>query len=242
MEKTAEKKDKSSPPVGGKKTLVERMFNVGAHYGYSKSKRHPSTKAFIYGAKNNTEIFDLEKTSEALKKAKVFVKEIATQGRQLLFVSSKLEAREFIKVGAESINQPYVAGRWIGGTLTNFDIIRKRVDRLIDLVSKKEKGELEKYTKKEQLLMTREAESLDEKFGGISNMKGMPGALFVIDVKKEVIAVAEAEKKGIPVVTLSSNDCDISSVEYPIPGNDSARASIEFFVSEIVEAYKSGKK
>jgi len=245
MEKTLENtaKPEAGKSIGkDKEALIERMFNVGAQYGYSKSRRHPSAKPYIFGAKNNTEIFDLEKTSDTLKSAKEFVKEIASQGKQIMFISSKPEAREFIKNGAESINQPYVAGRWIGGTLTNSDVIKKRIDRLADLESKKEKGELGKYTKKEQLLLTREIEALTDKFGGISNIKGTPGALFVIDMKKEDIAVEEAKKKGVPVVTLSSNDCDISSVEYPILGNDSARKSVEFFVYEIVEAYKSGQQ
>ncbi len=241
-EETAVKPEADKAISKDKKALIERMFDVGAHYGYSKSKRHPSTKKFVYGSKNKAEIFDLDKTSDSLAEAKDFVAEIAKQGKQILFVSSKLEVKDIIKNAADSIDQPYVAGRWIGGTLTNYEIIKKRSDKLVDLRNKKEKGELGKYTKKEQLLIQREVESLEGKFDGIVGMKGFPAAVFIIDIKKEDIALKEAKTKKIPVISLSSNDCNISDVEYPIPGNDATRKSIEFFVSEIVEAYNTGKK
>jgi small subunit ribosomal protein S2 len=136
---------------------------------------------------------------------------------------------------------PYVAGRWIGGTITNAPEVKKRVAKFEDLQKQKEKGELTKYTKKERLLIDREISNLDEMFSGIVSMKEMPKALFVIDPKKEFIAVAEAKKAGIPVVALCNTDCDITKVDYPIVANDSSVSSISLFISEIVKAYKSGK-
>ena len=225
-----------------KKPLVEAMFNVGAHYGFVKSRRHPTVKPFIFGVKNKIEIFDLEQTEVQLQNAVEFVKKIASQGKQIVFVGSKSEARQSVKEAAERIAQPFVAGRWIGGTFTNFDVIRKRVEKLLDLTSKKEKGELTKYTKKERVMIDREIESLNDMFGGISGMNHLPGAIFVVDSKKEHIVVAEAKEKNIPVIALSGSDCDVTGIAYPIVANDSAVASVAFFSNKISEAYADGKK
>ena len=223
-------------------SLIEAMFGVGAHYGYSKSRRHPSVKPFIYGAKNKVEIFNLEKTSKSLEEAVQFVQSLGEQNKQILFVSGKEEIRNVIKEAADSIEAPYVAGRWIGGSLTNFSEIRKRVQKLLGLEEKKEKGELTKYTKKERLLIDRDIIDLESKFGGLVGMKELPSALFVVDSKQEILAVTEAGVMNIPVVSLSSSDCNLDTIEHPIPGNDSSISSIKFFVSKMVEAYKEGKK
>lgn len=221
---------------------VDAMFKAGAHYGFVKSRRHPSVKSFIFGVKNRIEIFDLEKTEEQLNKAIEYVKSIAEQGKTILFVSSKSESKEILKKHAESINVPYVAGRWIGGTFTNFVEIKRRIEKLLTLRTQKEKGELKKYTKKEQLLIDREMAKLTTMFDGLTSMNGLPSAIFVIDSKKEHIAVAEAREKGIPVVALCGADCDISLITHPIVCNDSATTSIEYFVSKIAHAYSSNKK
>ncbi|HEY4508888.1 MAG TPA: 30S ribosomal protein S2 [Candidatus Paceibacterota bacterium] len=221
--------------------LIDALFSAGAHFGYVKSRRHPSTKPFIFGIKNKIEIFDLEKTSGALNTALEFVESLGTAGGKVLFVSGKNEAKEAITKTAESINQPYVAGRFIGGTLTNFPEIRKRVEKLERLVSEKEKGELSKYTKKERLLIDRDIEKLRTFFFGISVMKSLPQAIFVVDSKKESIAVKEAQKMGIPVVALCGTDNNLNEVEFPIPANDSSKLSIEFFLGKIAEAYKAGQ-
>lgn len=220
---------------------VEALFRAGAHFAYSKSRRHPTATPFIFGSKARVEIFDLEKTQDILEKTKEFVRGIATSGKQILFVSGKNEAKEAIKKGAEAISQPYVAGRFIGGTLTNFPQIRKRIEKLERLLGERERGELSKYTKKERLLIDREVKTLEDMFGGIVSMKSLPAAIFVIDSKREHIVVAEAAQLRIPVIALSNSDCDLSEVRFAIPGNDSARASIEFFVHEIVSAYKEGR-
>jgi small subunit ribosomal protein S2 len=220
---------------------IDAMFKAGAHFGYQKSRRDPSTASFIFGTKNKVEIIDLEKTNEQLEKAEEFVSSIAKTGKQILFVGGKSEAKSFIKIGAESIDMPYVDGRWIGGAITNFPEIKKRIAKFEDLQKQKEKGELTKYTKKERLLIDREIANLDEMFSGIVSMKEAPKALFIIDPKKEFIAVAEARKAGIPVIALANTDCDIKIIDFPIVANDASTSSIAFFVSEIVKSYKAGK-
>ncbi len=221
---------------------IERMFKAGAHFGYSKSRRHPSAKPLIFGVKNKVEIFDLEKTKDYLDRAKDFVKSIAKHNGMVLFLGGKNEARDAVRMAATSINMPFVAGRWIGGTFTNFPQIRKRVERLEMLTIQREKGELAKYTKKERLLIDREIDTLTRFFSGIVTMKEMPKILFVVDSKKEHIAVTEAHKAHIPVISLSGSDCNLKDVEFPIPGNDASVASITYFLGEIVSAYKEGRK
>ncbi len=231
---TEEKKTKNNE-------TIDAMFKAGAHFGYQKSRRDASTSSFIFGTKNKVEIIDLEKTNEQLEKALEFVKSLAKAGKQILFVGGKNEARNAIKIGAMSVDMPYVDGRWIGGAITNFPEIKKRIAKFEDLQKQKEKGELSKYTKKERLLIDREIENLDIMFSGIVSMKEAPKALFVIDPKKEFIAVAEAKKAGIPVVALANTDCNIKEIDFPIVANDASVSSISFFVSEIVKAYKAGK-
>lgn len=224
------------------KTLIDGMFNAGAHFAYSPRRRHPQAVPFIYGAKNNVEIFDLEKTSEKLLSACEYVRSLGKEGKVILFVGGKSESQLAIKNAATSISMPYVAGRWIGGTLTNFNEIKKRVQKMEETIEKKEKGELAKYTKKERLLIDREVEKLERFFSGIRTLKEKPAALFVIDQKREKIAVTEASKQGVIVVSLSGSDCNLKEVDFAIPGNDSSISSISFFVNEIAKAYREGSK
>ena len=220
---------------------IDEMFKVGAHFGYSKTRRHPSTAQYIFGVKNKVEIIDLEKTDELLEKALAFVTSLAKEGKQILFVGGKNEARGALKMAAESIGMPYVDGRWIGGTLTNFVEIKKRLAKLEDLTKQKEKGELTKYTKKERLMIDHEIANLDRFFSGILPMKELPKAMVAIDSKKEIIAVTEAMKMNVPVVALSNTDSDLAGIAYPIVGNDASVQSITFFVNEIAKAYQKGK-
>lgn len=221
---------------------IDNMFKVGAHFGFSKTRRHPTIAPYIFGVKNKVEIFDLEKTEVLLEKAKAFVSGLAKEGKTILFVGGKSEARNAVKSGALSLNMPYVDGRWIGGTLTNFMQIRKRVEKLERLTSEKEKGELAKYTKKERLLIDREIANLERFFSGIVSMKDLPKAVFIIDPKKEKSAVKEAQDMGIPVIALAGSDCNIKGLDFPIVGNDSSQTSVQFFVQEISKAYSSAKK
>ncbi len=223
-----------------KKTLIDELFKAGAHFGFVKSRRHPSVKPFLFGTKDNIEIFDLEKTSEEFKKVIEFIKEKGKEEASLLIVGSKNEAREAVKKAATEIGMPYVASRWIGGTLTNFSEIKKRLARLDELTSQKEKGELGKYTKKERLLIDRDIEKLELYFGGLVGMKSLPKLIIVIDPKKEHIAISEAKKIGIPVIALAGSDCNLNGINMAVPGNDSSRQSISLFLEKIAGAYKEG--
>ncbi len=218
------------------------MFKVGAHYGFIKSRRHPTVKPFIFGTKNTVEIFNLELTEAQLEKAEAFVQHIVGSGKQVLFASSKSEIKDVLQRGAESCNMPFVAGRWIGGTFTNFEAIRRRADKLTDLIHQKETGQLNKYTKKERLLIDRDITRLQTLFGGIVSMKSLPGALFVVDAKKEHIAVAEANDAGIPVVALCGSDNDIKVIKHPVVANDSSVDSMAYFISRISNAVKTAPK
>lgn len=221
---------------------IEALFSAGAHFGFVKSRRHPSARPFIFGSKNNIEIFDLEKTSKELGKALIFVELKGKEGVMGLWVGGKSEAREAIIKAGSGLEMPYVAGRWIGGTLSNFSEIKKRIARLSELIGQREKGELSKYTKKERLLIDREIDKLTIYFGGLSQLESLPKFLVVIDPKKEYIAVAEARKMHIPVIALAGSDSNLYELDYAIPGNDSSRQSIAFIVAELVAAYKKGKE
>lgn len=221
--------------------LIDRMFTAGAHFGYSKSRRHPSTAPYIFGLKNRVEIFNLEKTSDLLSGAKEYMKMMGAQKKTILFVGGKNEARSTILKAAEELNMPYVNGRWIGGTLTNFSEIKKRIDRLKELIEQKDKGELEaKYTKKEQLLLDREITDLKTTFGGVISLVGLPDALVIVDTKKEDIAFSEAKVKKLPVVGLLNSDSNMKKVDYPIVANDASQKSIGFVIDELVASYNEG--
>jgi small subunit ribosomal protein S2 len=226
--------------TGINESNLEALFKVGAHFGFIKSRRHPSQKANILGVKDKVDVFNLEKTQAVLDSALDFIKDIASKRGMVLFVSSKNEAKSAIMDSATSINQPYVAGRWIGGTITNFPEIRKRVTKLERLLEEKEKGEFGKYTKKERLLIDREIEKMKIYFTGLIPMTSIPKALVVVDTKKEYIAIKEAKDLGIPVVSISGSDCNINDSDFAIPANDSSKTSIAYFLSKIVEAYKEG--
>lgn len=217
---------------------LDELFKVGAHFGFGKSRRHPSTTSYIFGSKNKVDIFDLEKTQESLEKASKFVSELGAEKKTILFVGGKNEAQEIVRGEAEKIGLPYLAGRWIGGTLTNFSEIRKRIDIMTDLLSQKEKGELSKYTKKERILIDRKIEKLQKMFWGIKDMTALPKALFIVDPRYEETALREAKNLGVPVVALCGSDNNIADIDYPILANDSNIASIRFFVEKIAEAYK----
>lgn len=221
------------------KKLQDEMIAVGAHFGYSKTKRHPSAKSYVFATKNNADIINIEKTASMLENAITFIKKIAEEKKTILFVSGKPESKMIIEGAAKSLNMPFVENRWIGGTLTNFPQIKRRIDVLIDLTNKKEKGELAKYTKKEQSDFARQIEKMNKNFGGLVGMTRKPDAVIIIDTRKEKIALTEANKTHIPVVAISNTDCDLAGIDYPIMANDASKSSVKFFVDKLVEAYKA---
>jgi small subunit ribosomal protein S2 len=223
-------------------TLVEKMFQAGAHYGYSKSRRHPSTSAYIFATKNGVDIINIEKSYELLEKALDEVKKLASSGKTILFVGTKPEARQQITELALSLGMPYVSERWVGGSLTNFPEIKKRIAKLLDLREQKEKGGFDKYTKKERLLIDREMEDMTKNFQGLTGVNKTPDALFVVDPKKEHIACTEAHKMDLPIIGILNTDCNLKKVNFPIVANDASVSSITFILNEVKNAYVSGSK
>ena len=219
---------------------IEEMFKVGVHYGYSKSRRHPSTAQYIFTTKNGVDIINIEKTHELLEKALETISKYAASGKTILFVGTKPEARQQIIETALALNMPYVSERWVGGALTNFPEIKKRIVKLLDLRDQKEKGELDKYTKKEQLLIDKEMTDMTKNFQGLTGITRTPDVMFVIDPKKEQIAVTEAQKMNLPVIALLNTDCDLKKVQFPIIANDASVSSISFFLAKVKEAYTKG--
>jgi len=221
--------------------VVEELFRCGAHYGHSRSRRHASVKPFIYGFKNRSAIIDLGQTLVALEQAKTFLKAVAASGQQLLLVGTKPEASSAIESAAMRLGMPYVTSRWIGGTLTNFTEIRRRIDRLAALKSERETGGFDVYTKRERAKLEKEIQDLGRYFSSLVALAKMPGAILVIDSGAEAIAVAEARRMGVPIVSLSNTDCDLTLVDHPIVGNDGSVQSIAYFVTALASAYESGK-
>lgn len=214
---------------------LDALKQAGLQYGYSRTRRHPSIKPFIEGNHNGVDFIKLESTKEQLEEAISFLKSVSGAGKVILFVGVKPEIRQIIKEVALSLNAPYIAERFIGGTLTNFPQMKKRIDKLHDLLKKKETGELNVYTKKEQLLIQRDIDRLDRDFGGISALTNLPAAIVIIDPRHELMCVKEAKLLHIPVVALSNTDCTIEGIQYPIVGNDGSVSSVRF----VLEAIKS---
>lgn len=214
----------------------EALAKAGLQYGYSRTRRHPSVKPFIELTSNGTDHINLDKTVAQLTEALSFLKSVKTAGKPIMFVGVKPEIRQIIKEVALSLNEPYVAERFIGGTLTNFPQMKKRIEKLHDLLKKKEHGELAVYTKKEQLLIQRDIDRLDRDFGGISTLTNLPAAVVIIDPRHESMCVKEALQLHIPIVALSNTDCTIEGIDYPIVGNDGTVTSVKFILETIKEA------
>ncbi len=220
---------------------IERLFGAGAHFAQVKSRRHPSMKSFVLGSKANVEIFDLTKTETQLASAKDVMAALARDGKSILFVGGKREATDAVKATGTRLAQPFVAGRWLGGTISNFTEIKKRIDRLADLLGKRETGELSKlYTKLERIRIDREITKLTTRLSGLTTMSKRPDALVIVDTKHEGHATKEAKQAGIPVIAIMSSDCDLKDAAFPIVVNDASRASIALILDELATAYEAG--
>lgn len=218
-------------------TRIEEMFEAGVHYGYSKTRRHPSVTKFIYTTKNKNDIIDIEKTDAMLGDAESALSGIANTGKVALIVGTKAEAKTIVQNLAEKYNLPYVTDRWIGGTLTNWPEIKKRITKMNDLKEKREKGYFDIYTKKERLMLDREIADMEKKFFGLRDMAKTPDILIIIDTKKEFIATIEAEKTNLPVIALMNSDCDVKQIDYPILGNDSSVTSINYIMNTLLKQF-----
>lgn len=220
--------------------LIEKMFEAGVQYGYSKSKRHPSVSSYIHTTKNRVDIIDLEKTNAMVEEVSAHIKNLGAQMKTILFVGTKPEAKEAIRTIAETLNMPYVNARWIGGTLSNFSEIKKRIAELEKYQKELTTGELEKFTKKERVVLSKKMERLEKYYTGLLGLKKTPDALFIIDPKKEHIAVAEAKTMNVPVIAILNSDSNIKVIDYPIVGNDASLLAIKFFTTHMSNAYQSG--
>ncbi len=222
--------------------LIRQLLEAGVHFGHQTKRWNPKMAPYIFGARNSIYIINLEKTLECLKTAREFLKGLAIKGETILFVGTKKQAQAMVAEQAKACGMPHVSSRWLGGLLTNFSTIKKSVARLKDIDKMKEDGRLANFTKKEVGLMMREREKLENSLGGIKDMDRLPAALFVVDSKKEELAVAEARKLGIPVAGLIDTNCNPELIDYPIPGNDDAIKSIKLIISLVAESIAEGRK
>lgn len=213
------------------------MFEAGVHYGYSKTRRHPSTAKFIYTTKNKNDIIDIEYTDKMLADAESVLSGVANTGKVALVVGTKAEAKTIVQNLSEKYNLPYVTERWIGGTLTNWPEVKKRISKMNDLKEKREKGYFDIYTKKERLMLDREIADMEKKFYGLRDMTKTPDILVIIDPKKESIATIEASKVNIPVIALLNTDCDLKAIDYPILGNDSSVSSTSYIIETLLKQF-----
>jgi len=221
---------------------LKRLFDTGAHFAQVKSRRHPSMKPFLVGTKGRQEIIDLVKTTEQLEAAKAVMSALAKEGKTVLFVGGKVEISALVKKSAQDINAPYVAARWLGGTISNWTEIKKRIDRLAEILEKETAGTLAKqHTKLELVMIGREKKRLSERLDGITSMTKKPDALLIVDTKHEKHAVKEANDAGIPIIAIMSSDCDIKDATYPIVANDTSRKTVELILSELTEAFAKGQ-
>jgi small subunit ribosomal protein S2 len=224
-----------------KEISLTSLMEAGVHYGYTRTRRHPSINPFLYGSKNGADIIDLEKTAPLMEAAAKFMGELGAAGKTVLFVGVKPESRLAVTEIATLLRQPFVTERWIGGILTNFGEIKRRIQKLEDLKEKRATGELAKYTKKEQLLIDREMERLNKYFSGLIGMTKMPDAVLIIDSKKEHIAVLEARKMNIPVIAIGNTDCSIRGITYPIIANDGSASSISAILDILKSSFEGNK-
>lgn len=215
------------------KTLLE----AGVHFGHQTTRWNPKMKKYIYSARNGIHIVDLQKTLKKYREAEKYVREIARSGKKVLFVATKKQAQELIAEEAIRCGMFYINQRWLGGTLTNFTTIRKSIERLLELEKMEEEGEFERLHKKEALKKRKEIEKLNKFFRGIKAMKQLPDVMFIIDTRKEKIALAEARKLGIKILALVDTNCDPDGIDFPIPGNDDAIRSIKLFTSRIADVW-----
>ncbi len=220
---------------------VEEMTQAGVNFGHKVSKLHPKMKPFVSGVKSNVHMFDLEKTAKELEKALGFIEKLTVENKVLLFIGTKPQLKGIITLAAKEVNAPYVTERWLGGTLTNFETIQKRVSYFKELETKKATGELEKYTKKERSMFDKELEKLRVKFDGIKNMAKLPDAVFIFGLDKDMTAAKEAAKKGIKIVALVDSNMSPETADYPIPANDDAISSVKYILEQTTATIKNAK-
>ncbi len=221
---------------------MKQLLEAGVHFGHQTRRWNPKMKEYIFTERNGIYIIDLQKTVKKVDEAYNFIKEVAAEGKEVLFVGTKKQAQDSIKEEAERVGMYYVNNRWLGGMLTNFKTIQKRIARMAQIEKMEEDGTFELLPKKEVSQLKLEKEKLDKFLGGIRNLKGKPGALFVVDPRKEKIAISEAHKLGIPVVAIVDTNCDPDDVDYVIPGNDDAIRAVKLIAGAMADAIIEGRQ
>lgn len=220
---------------------LEEMEKAGLFFGHRSSATHPKMKAYISGLKSTVHVLDLEKTAEKLAQALELVENLVKEGKTLLLVGTKIQVKRMTAETGREAGIPYISERWLGGTFTNFETLKKRINYFLDLESKKAKGELEKYTKKERLKIDKELKDLEIKFGGIKEMKKLPDAVFVLDMRKDDLAIKEAAMKKITTIAIADTNVDPSSADYIIPANDDAISSVKYILDKLKEVIIKNK-
>ena len=221
---------------------MKQLLEAGVHFGHQTRRWNPKMAEYIFTERNGIYIIDLQKTAKKIEEAYAFVRDVALDGKDILFVGTKKQAQEAITEEAKRVGMYYVNSRWLGGMLTNFKTIRRSIDRLYQLQKMEEDGTFELLPKKEVMKLRKEMEKLEKNFGGIKEMKNMPGAMFVVDPRKEKIAIAEAKRLNIPVVAIVDTNCDPEEVDYVIPGNDDAIRAVKLIVECIANAVLEAKQ
>ena len=221
---------------------MKQLLEAGVHFGHQTRRWNPKMAEYIFTERNGIYIIDLQKTAKKIEEAYYFVRDIVADGGTILFVGTKKQAQDAIREEAEKTGMYYVNARWLGGMLTNFKTIKRRIDRLYQLKKMNEDGTMELLPKKEVLKLNLEEERLEKYLGGIKEMKDIPAAMFVVDPRKEKNAIAEAHKLGIPVIAIVDTNCDPEEADYPIPGNDDAIRAVKLIVSTIGNAIIEGKQ
>jgi len=222
--------------------IIKELLENGVHFGHLSKHWNPKMKRFIFGKKKNVYIIDLEKTAQKLEEAKEFLKQKAKDGDKILFVSTKKQLRGIVKEFASSCDMPYVAERWVGGLLTNFSTVRRRVVKYLEFLKKRETGGFDIMVKKEVVKINREIERMERSYSGVTALEGLPSCVFVVDPKKEIACVREVNKLGIPIVALIDTDANPDIIDYPIPGNDDSIKSVKYVTSCLIEAISEGIK
>ena len=215
---------------------LEEMMKNGVHFGHQKARRNPKMDEYIFTTRKGINIIDLEKTQEKIKQALEFIQGVKKSGKNILFVGTKIQAKNLVREVAEASGMPFVSERWLGGTFTNFKIIRGRARYLVDSEAMLARGEFKKYTKFEQMKKVEELQKMEKRMGGIKNMIELPAAIFATSVKEDSLAIAEAKKMGIPVVAIADTNVNPSDIDYPIPANDDAISSLRLILAY---AYKA---
>lgn len=237
-----EKVSRSKAKEGSFGLDANEMAEAGLHFGHRVSYCHPRMKPYISGVRNTVHIIDLEKTIIKFKEALNFIQGLVSEGKKIIVIGTQIQAKELVKKMAQECDLSYVSERWVGGTFTNFEIIKKRIDYFKDLENKKVKKELEKYTKKERAKFDQEIKDLELKFGGIKNLDKVPDAILILDMKKDRVAIDEARAKNVKIIAIADTNVDPNLADYPIPANDNSISSIKYILDKIIEVIKKNKK